>query len=82
MPSRNESTNNLIETHVTKLEETFITNFEQYCENFDQLIEDIEAADLSEKYDQRMHRILDRMDLYIQWLKLESQLSRLICGKR
>ena len=70
--NKSELLSKILEIRVAELEGLLITNIDQFCECIDRLIEDIEAAGLTEQYDARIHKILDRIDEYLSKRKRSS----------
>ncbi|MEY8197872.1 MAG: hypothetical protein RPS47_01380 [Colwellia sp.] len=70
--NKSELLSKILEIRVAELEGLLITNIDQFCECIDRLIEDIEAAGLTEQYDARIHKILDRIDDFIAQSRVTS----------
>ena len=72
MLNKSELLSKSLGIRVAEFEGLLITNIDQFCECIDRLIEDLEAAGLTDQYDARMHKILDRIDDFIAQRRVAS----------
>ena len=72
MLNKNDSLSKSLDIRVTEFEGLSITDIDQFGECIDRLIEDLEAAGLTDQYDARMHKILDRIDDFIAQRRVAS----------